>query len=234
MEIKEVIQRVQSLYSKGVQSDDTRLSSRHIYNKLVTVRAQLFQEKINKGQFISPNSYSVIPCIELIKVPVHECPCIPPLGCCTLRSKHPFPAIITSKKGFAIKSVTTLDGRIRYSYSNFETNYWDESNRYTANKPHYYFTNGYLYVTMEKGDEDDAEVIRAELLLTDPIDALTFPSYCEEEAPCLNFKTLEFKIETSMIDTLIQLTAQELIQVFNANQEDSSNNTRDNTEQTTK
>ena len=35
MKIKEIIQRVQSLYSKGVQSDDTRLSDRHIYNKMV-------------------------------------------------------------------------------------------------------------------------------------------------------------------------------------------------------
>ena len=98
MIIKEVIQRVQSLYSKGVESDDTRLSSRHIYNKLLTVRAKLFQEKINKKQFISPYSYSEFNCIELIKVPVHECPCVPPLGCCTLRSKYKFPPILTGSR----------------------------------------------------------------------------------------------------------------------------------------
>ena len=41
MLVKELVQRIQSLYSKGVQSDDTRLSSPHIYNKLITVRSKL-------------------------------------------------------------------------------------------------------------------------------------------------------------------------------------------------
>ena len=38
MIIGDIIQRIQSLYSKGVQSDDTRLKSRHIYNVLITNR----------------------------------------------------------------------------------------------------------------------------------------------------------------------------------------------------
>ena len=50
MKTEELIQRVQSLYSKGVQSDDSRLTSRHIYNKLTTVRAKLVTEEAKKNQ----------------------------------------------------------------------------------------------------------------------------------------------------------------------------------------
>ena len=48
MKIGEIIQRIQSLYSKGVESDDTRLMSRHIYNKLLTVRARLISQDAKK------------------------------------------------------------------------------------------------------------------------------------------------------------------------------------------
>jgi len=87
MKINELIQRIQSLYSKGVQSDDTRLSNRHVYNKIKTVRSKLVSQEAKKKQKISSWNYQPIPCIELIKVDAHDCPCIPPVGCKILRSK---------------------------------------------------------------------------------------------------------------------------------------------------
>ena len=48
MKIGEIAQRVQSLYSRGVESDDTRLMQRHIYNKLLTTRAKLISEQAKK------------------------------------------------------------------------------------------------------------------------------------------------------------------------------------------
>ena len=91
MKIGEIVQRVQSLYSKGVHSDDSRLSARHIYNKLLTVRARLISQEAKKKQKISQWNYQTISCIELIKVPAHECPCLPPIGCDMLRSKYKLP-----------------------------------------------------------------------------------------------------------------------------------------------
>ena len=41
MILRDIIQRVLSLYNKGLQSDDNRLKPRHIYNKLITVRSLL-------------------------------------------------------------------------------------------------------------------------------------------------------------------------------------------------
>ena len=39
--IGEIIERIQSAYSKGVKTDDSRLSSRHIYSKIKSVRNRL-------------------------------------------------------------------------------------------------------------------------------------------------------------------------------------------------
>ena len=50
MEVGKIVQRIQSLYSKGVESDDTRLMSRHIYNKLLTVRARLISQDAKRNK----------------------------------------------------------------------------------------------------------------------------------------------------------------------------------------
>ena len=109
MKIGEISQRVQSLYSKGVSSDDSRLSSRHIYNKLLTTRAKLISEQAKKKQRVSQWNYQVISCIELIKVPAHECPCLPPIGCDMLRSKYKLPKPLSGLSGSLIQTVTTID-----------------------------------------------------------------------------------------------------------------------------
>jgi len=53
MKVEEAIQRVQSMYSRGLQSKDSRLSSRHIYSALCSGRATLIQQQIDKGQKLS-------------------------------------------------------------------------------------------------------------------------------------------------------------------------------------
>src|SRR5690606_20582736 len=109
----EIIQRIQSLYSKGVNSDDSRLSNRHIYNKLLTVRSRIISQEAKKKQRISSWNYQTIPCIELIKVEAHNCPCIPPLGCQILRSRYPLPKPLSGLSGELIKNVTSIDRTIK-------------------------------------------------------------------------------------------------------------------------
>lgn len=228
MVLSKIIQRIQSLYSKGVESDDTRLSKRHIYNKILTVRNILLQQKANKNQYISPFNNSVLNCVELEKLPLHECPCIPAKGCCMWRTKYEIPKIISSKSKMLINSVTSLDGRIIFGEVDWNNFRYQKANRYTATKPNYFITNNYLYVTAK----NKLEVIRIEALLEDPLDELTYPGLCEKD--CFDIFEFDFPIESSMIDPLVQMTAEELIRVFNTNIEDSTNNTRDNLESQTK
>jgi len=55
MKVGEIIQRVQSAYSKGAESSDSRLSRRHIYSIVNTTRSTLLFNKLNKRQFINTN-----------------------------------------------------------------------------------------------------------------------------------------------------------------------------------
>ena len=113
MIVKELIQRVQALYSKGVKSDDSRLSSRHIYNKLLSVRARLISQEAKKKQRISQWNYQTIPCIKMIEVPAHDCPCLPPIGCKILRSEHKIPSPLSGLSGDLIDWVRTIDKHIK-------------------------------------------------------------------------------------------------------------------------
>ena len=177
MNVGELIQRVQSLYSKGVNSDDSRLTNRHIYNKLLTVRNMLVFRKLNKKQKISAWNYVFIPCIELIKAPAHECPCLPPVGCEILKSKYPLPKPITNLEDDMVLSVTSIEGSISYDKTTFEAKRFSKGKKFTSKRQDYYIRNGHLYITWVKGPR----VVSMNMLPKDPIEAINFKGYCDGE-----------------------------------------------------
>lgn len=222
----EIIQRVQSLYSKGVQSDDSRLTPRHIYNKLLTVRSKLVSQKAKKHQKINQWNYQTIPCVEMIKAQKYECPCIPPLGCDIYRSKEKLPKPLTNLQTHLLDSVTTIDGSIVYNEIGWVEAKYKSSNRYTSNKPDYFIRNEYLYVIQKKG----ASVIAVTGLFEDPYEVYIFPSVCddcEECNTCSSPLDLEFPIDDDMIDTLIEMSLQELVIGFSQSREDITNDASD-------
>lgn len=227
--ISEAIQRIKSLYNKGVQSDDSRLSSRHIYNKLLSVRSRLIYQKVNKKQKLSQWVYQTLPCVELIKAPIHECPCIPSGKCVILRTKYKLPKPISSLDKDIIQSVSSLDGSTIFNETTFETEKYTKGNKYTSTKPHYYIRNEYLYIT----DTKSLEAITITGLFDDPVAVEEHPSYCEDktscpECECKSAIDREFPIDSDLIDPMIELSLQELIEVFSQMREDQTNDARDN------
>ena len=227
MKVDEIIQRVQSLYSKGVQSDDSRLSDRHIYNKMITVRSKLISQQHNKKQKISQWNFQSLNCVELIKAEPHECPCLPPAGCEILRTKYKIPRPLTGLNSHLIQSVTSVNGDVIFSEISWETKKYKSSNKYTAYKPDYYFRNGYLYITHKTG----IKLISITGLFDDPLEAENFPSLCKENCKecndCESFLDKEFPIDNDLLDTLIDMCKQELIVEFSQMREDLSNNSSD-------
>jgi len=229
MLISEIIQRIQSLYSKGVQSDDSRLTSRHIYNKMLTVRTKLISQKAKKKQKISQWNYQTIPCIELEKASVHECPCLPPIGCSILKTKQPLPQPLTDLNKHLLQSVTSIDGSIIYSEVGWTEKKYKSANKYTANKPDYYIRNDYLYITHRNGPK----IIAITGLFEDPLEAENYPSFCpdndcEDCEDCSSPLDKDFPIDVDLVDTLIEMSVNELIILFSKNIEDLTNNTQDN------
>ena len=227
MKISEVIQRVQSLYSRGVQSDDSRLTSRHIYNKLITTRAKLLVQRANKKQRISQWNYQTLPCVALEKVPVHDCPCLPPIGCDIYRTKYPLPKPLTSLNTTLIQSVLSLDGSLSFDEILMHNVKNKKGSKYTKYKPDYFIKNEYLYLILVRG----IDLITITALFQDPVEAYQYPSYCEEDCEdcqdCESPLDKEFPIDSELVDTLISLAVQELIIMFSQAKEDTLNNSRD-------
>lgn len=212
MKLKDIIQRVLSHKNGGVQTDDNRLRPRHIYNKLVTVRGLLFNQKANKRQFIGQSAYQYLPCVEMIKAPLHECPCAPPSGCTILRSKHTLPEILTDNTGDMIKTVSSLDGDMIFSKTTWNEKKYKKGNKYTGNKPDYFIRDNYLYVTQP---HNSPGIVSLEAVFKDPLEAYNFLNFCEEDCKdCKNCDSVlekEFPIDSSMEEALITMSSEELV-----------------------
>jgi len=220
-----LIQRVQSLYSKGVQSDDSRLTPRHIYNKLLTVKNRLTYEKLNKKQMLSRWSYQTIQCVILVKVPAYDCPCIPAFGCSVWRTKSRLPRPIVSINEHMIKSVTSIDGAVQFSETTWEAQKYKSGNKYTAYKPDYYLYDGYMYFT----GKNLPTTVSITGLFEDPLSIYDMEAYCDGTAveDCLSPLDRDFPIDAEDVEPLIQLTIQELIGIFSQRPQDILNNALD-------
>lgn len=228
MTIGEIIQRIQSLYSKGVQSDDSRLTPRHIYNKMLTVRSKLLSQQSKKRQHISQWNYQTIPCVELIKAQPNECPCIPPIGCAIYRTKEQLPKPLNNLDKHLFQSVTSIDGDIIFSETSWIEKKYKSSNKYTSNKPDFYIRSNHLYVTLT---ENVPRVISITGLFEDPLEVNSFPSFCNtalsEEEICQTPFEKEFPFDAQQLDTLIEMCIKELVLLFSQGLEDQTNNGMD-------
>ncbi len=226
MYIKEVIERIQSLYSRGVSSDESRLSDRHVYNKILSVRMQLISQQLKKKQRVSDWNYSVLPCVELIKVPNHECSCLGDLGCDVYRTKFQIPRVLTDSNRHYIEYVMTVENGQRIEEVSRQGVLYLKGNKYTGNKPKYLFENGYLYFPIQKSPG----VVKIKLLAEDPLEAKHYPSLCDdcqECTDCIAAYDHEFDIDGDLIEPLIDICVQEIIVIFGQRSEDKENNSRD-------
>lgn len=231
MIIRELIQRVQSLYSMGVQSDDSRLSARHIYNKLKTLRLKYIVYQANKKEKISQWNFQTLPCVEMIPVPIHDCPCIPPLGCGVLRTKYPIPEPMTNRSRHLIQSVTSLEGSLILSEIGWNEIKYKTANKFTACKPDYFIRNGYLYILSLTHQTRQLRVITITALFEDSLVAEEFPNYCREveneRDHCISPLDRKFVVDPEFIDPIILEASKELVDWFNQQREDITNDSKD-------
>lgn len=227
MKISEIIQRIQSLYSKGVESDDSRLTNRHIYNKILTIRTRLIAEDRINNRKISPWNQDTLSCVEVISIPAYECPCILPPSCKTvLRSKEKLPKAIDGM----LTSINSVENSIKIDLVNKNSARYISSNKYTGNKVNAFIEEDYLYIIRETS----IGVIQVRGVFEDPIQVDLFNLTCNPETSCDAITEKEFSLETSKIDRLIEMCVREIIDYFKSNIEDLSNDSKDSSIQQSK
>lgn len=224
--IGEIIQRVQSEYSRGVASKDSNLTDRHVYSCVTTGRSIVLQQKANKSQFMSSWNYQTLPCVELIDAPLNSCPCSPK-GLTMLRSKHKLPKIVSAIDGSLIGVITTLDNSIAFDERNYGNYKYNAGRKYASNKPFSMIYDGYLFV----GAIKKLKAVPLTAIFHDPVEAAMFPSICEEclECQCASPFDLEFPIDGELIDGVIKIANQEAIILLKQINSDNTNNAADDT-----
>lgn len=226
MTIREAIQAVQSMYSKGVQSKDTRLSSRQIYFELLNGRSSVIRNLSNKNQFIGEWNYQTLPCVELIKLTIHELNCVVDENCVILRSKNPIPRIIPDMEANIIKYISSIDGtNLRFEVQDFQNVRYNRGNKYTSKKSKVYLRNGYLYLT----NKTILTGITMEALFEDAIEVYNFPNICGDctECKCKDVTEIDFPVDRVILDNVLSIANQSLLSIFLQMSEDKSDNASD-------
>lgn len=227
MKIKEILQRIHSAYSKGVQSDDTRLANRHIYNKLLTTRALLLSREVNKKRKLSSWNYITLPCVEIIEVPSNEyCPCIPEVGCKVYRSRYKLPRPITSLSSHMIRGVTNIDRSLKYDEMGVNQSMYAKGGKYSKSTGKFFINNEHIYIISKY----PPMTVTIDLLPEDIVEAFSFKNYCSDSTVDCSNKILEreFPIDGYLLEPLIQLTIDELVAGFSRSLQDMNNNSQDN------
>lgn len=226
MRTDKLIQRVLSMYSRGAQSDDSRLTARHVYNALLTNRTFLNEQDLRKHRKLDDKNYHVFDCIKLVKVPYHDCPCLPARGCEVTRSEFQLPD--NEKIDWVMTPLHKLISKeTRDTYRNVS------GNRYTAKNLRYIFENRYLYIY----GENIPAIVRVRQYIEDPMDKAIQQNSCEEATEstcaegdcleCMDLTQTEFPMDEHRLKALIDMTHRELVGMFPQNSQDIYNNTQD-------
>ena len=225
----EIISRIQSMYSKGTASDDTRLSPRHIYSKIKTTRSFLLKRELDRrksAQSISEWNIQTIPCVSMVLVPPHECPCAPPVGCKILKSECPIPKPIQSNlTGPYLTDVTSLDGSTIFTATTWSRKKYRNADKFTASKADYFLRDEYLYITVNT----DLEAISLSGIFEDPDEADNFIQECSCKVDedyvidCEAYYNKYLEMDEYLVEPLIELTMKELLMLAQIPSDETNN-----------
>lgn len=215
MIIKEYIDRIQEAYSKGVKSQSSRLSNRHIFSTMVSIRKTLLSQKAKKKQTISSWSYQNF-CIDMEYN----------ASCNASVSKSPLPKALTDYNRDLIKSVRTVDGKEVFNQIEPEHVKYQKGNRYTSKILKFYIQDGYLYLNKKIGPKK----LEVSMLADDPMEVFNIDTCnCDSEGKlCVSPLDMDFPIDGDLEETLIEMASIKLIQQFQAfGREDIYNNLKE-------
>ena len=223
MNYGEIVSQVKVPLNKGIPSNSDRISNRHIIKIALRKRARVLKQEQEKKTLRDRFSRQRIPCMEMILVPKHECECLPlKVSCSNLRrTKNKIPIPIKEY----LYSVTSLDGNIVYSPTEF-----NDYRRYSRlkplqSKPRYFISNEYGYLV---GD-DDKMFISVEGVFADPLEAELASCECADNTdPCLDAMSTNFRLVPDLEDSVIILTFEEIAKTLSLGKEDNLNNAKSN------
>lgn len=224
--VGEVILKVQSLYSKGVPSDDSRLVDRFVYDVLLGIRSVLTTQRLVQNRSYSEWDLQPLHCIEMIEQ--KPIPCGMDYQCPFMKSKYPIPSAITSDDTENVV-VTSFDGQTHFSRTTFENYKYIGGGKYGKRKPFYFIHDNYLYLINTKMEKAHMHGI-----WRDPIETWRLHMQYQGKSTCFDNRSVKFFTPPDLLETMARMAAEQLVNAFKASREDTSNDSRDSALEETK
>lgn len=193
MTIGELIQRVNFILNAGVQTDESPISNRLIYNKLKGFRAMIVRQMYNQNQFISSYFYQTLKGIKLKATTFN--------GMQLMVTDKVLPKPCTSNFGEAIQYVHLASMKLDIINPN-RAKYLIEGSRYTGTKMCCFFHDDKIYVT----NTILARSIDVSAIFEDVIEAYLF----NEPENVTDYMGLNFHIGDGIVDNLVKLSIQDI------------------------
>ena len=212
--INEHMYSIRGIISRGVSSDDSRITNSLIEHSLNMARATLLKQRMDKFDDISESNYQPI-CITLQDSNPTECslPFTLPNECMVKKSTAKIPLRITARWGSPSR-VRFLDGRRIGNLTQAQA--FDA--QYSLSRPDlkasYFFQEQYLYILGDK----NLKKVRLWDLFEDPKDA--------DDISSCPVDTEAWPIDSDLVIPLYQLTLQLMGIAYNF-PEDAMNDARD-------
>ena len=210
MKLGEIIQRVQSLYSSGVESYDSRLTPLHIYSKIMSARAAY----ISSGVVDNVDALVQETCIRLSRVE----------QCCAL------PKSVSVVAGdipdmIHLKGVYTVDNKRLMAVPQDQIEYINTS---LTKKPMYYVANGKIILI-------NNDILRYVKVVGIPYDVVEMFDYCRRTYglcyntcdKCMSAYDIDVPVTDAMVEYIVQSAANELIRIFATVKEDKQQDASD-------
>lgn len=213
MKVGNFISDIQGYINSGLRSDEVNVSPRLIYNLMNSGRSALLKAKMDlqKNQNISNINYSTLPCVQMEKVSIADCPCIGESCKNILRSKYQLPKFLTSIFGESIEYVTTIDGFVKFNKSSLlEINQLDYY-QYKVDTTDWFIEDRYLYVKPSTKYKH-LQIVRIRAIFEDAIEVNKFKQLnCKSDEDiikhnvvCNNYE-LDFNIDADLEEELRKL-----------------------------
>lgn len=186
---------------------DGRISARYILRTAQEKAKYLLVQKLtDRSLYREANIYTEIPCIELVKDDVVNCPIVEFRRCKSLmKSKKKLPELLNSKYGVAIYSVTSVDGEFQFTQTTPNQYRLDGKRNTLGKKPNYFYVkDGYLYLP-----ESEVLSVTVSVITLDLYDAEQC-SECKKEN-CKSAWDYEFICSDKLLETVIQETIKEVL-----------------------
>lgn len=190
-------------------NSDNNISDRAIFAELKSAARLLIKRETNlRRLWNSPNIFTVIPCLEMMPVPLGEC-CEYKHPCMISRSKKKLPQLSEGVFGLLVQHVFS-PGKKRFDYASLDRFVNILKMKLPNTKKYFWFYNDYLYVS-----DENIEYIEISAYFDEDVKVSKYSAcYTGEDDSCINPLDKEFMIPSYLEKSLKDLVNENLNKTY--------------------